>query len=82
MAEHDAERAGSEEGREPLPAEGTAVPEDGTGTGAGTGTGPQDAAAARTAPPGGDEGDEGDGSDRSVDEKAAWEAIVAGYGEE
>ncbi|MFD4757619.1 hypothetical protein ACFWOJ_01620 [Streptomyces sp. NPDC058439] len=82
MAEHDAERAGSEEGREPLPAEGTAVPEDGTGTGAGTGTGPQDAAAARTAPPDGDGGDEGDGSDRSIDEKAAWEAIVAGYGEE
>ncbi|MCX4786178.1 MULTISPECIES: hypothetical protein [unclassified Streptomyces] len=80
MAEHDAERAGSEEGREPLPAEGTAVPEDGTGTGAGTG--PQDAAAARTAPQGGDGGDEGDGSDRSIDEKAAWEAIVAGYGEE
>ncbi|MFF2411145.1 hypothetical protein [Streptomyces sp. NPDC058092] len=74
MAEHDAERAGSEEGREPLPAEGTAVPEDGTDTG----TAPQDAAAARTAPPGGD----GDGPDRSMDEKAAWEAIVAAYGEE
>lgn len=32
MAEHDAERAGSEEEREPVPAEGAAVvPEDGTG---------------------------------------------------
>ncbi|WP_406449256.1 hypothetical protein OG782_09505 [Streptomyces sp. NBC_00876] len=29
MAEHDAERAGSEEEREPLPAEGAAVPDDG-----------------------------------------------------
>ncbi|MFJ1612930.1 hypothetical protein ACIODT_29905 [Streptomyces sp. NPDC088251] len=86
MAEHDAERAGSEEGREPPPAEGTAVPEDSTGTdtdtGAGTdageGTGPQDAAAARTAPPGAD----GDLPDRSIDEDAAWKAIVAGYGDE
>ncbi|MFF8912610.1 hypothetical protein ACF08M_04605 [Streptomyces sp. NPDC015032] len=71
MAEHDAERAGSEEGREPLPTEGTPVPEDGTGTG------PQDAAAARTAP-----GADGDRPEPSVDENAAWEAIVAGYGDE
>ncbi|MFB7212320.1 hypothetical protein [Streptomyces sp. NPDC056255] len=41
MAEHDAERAGSEEEREPLPAEGAAVPED---------------AAAQQAAPGGDGG--------------------------
>ncbi|MEU4261047.1 hypothetical protein ACYCCF_07225 [Streptomyces argenteolus] len=51
MAEHDAERAGSDEEREPRPTEGTAVP-DGT---------------------------EGSGQ---LDEAAAWEAIVAGYGEE
>jgi hypothetical protein len=50
VAEHDAERAGSDEEREPRP-EGTAVPE-----------GPEEA--------------------RPVDEAAAWEAIVAGYGEE
>ncbi|MER7727410.1 hypothetical protein [Streptomyces sp. NPDC096323] len=31
MAEHDAERTGSEEEREPLPAGGTAVPDDGGG---------------------------------------------------
>ncbi|MEV7405415.1 hypothetical protein AB0N93_34120 [Streptomyces sp. NPDC091267] len=30
MAEHDADRAGSEEEREPLPAEGAAVPDDGS----------------------------------------------------
>ncbi|MFI2782290.1 hypothetical protein [Streptomyces sp. ALB3] len=51
MAEHDAERAGSDEEREPRPTEGTAVP------GGTEGAGP-------------------------VDEAAAWEAIVAGYGEE
>ncbi|MFJ8750701.1 hypothetical protein ACIREO_15385 [Streptomyces sp. NPDC102441] len=51
MAEHDAERAGSDEEREPRPTEGTAVPE-----------GTEEA--------------------RPLDETAAWEAIVAGYGEE
>lgn len=51
MAEHDAERAGSDEEREPRPTEGTAVPE-----------GTEEA--------------------RPLDEAAAWEAIVAGYGEE
>ncbi|MER5555337.1 hypothetical protein ABT001_27335 [Streptomyces sp. NPDC002793] len=51
MAEHDAERAGSDEEREPRPTEGTDVPE---GT---------------------------EGASR-LDEAAAWEAIVAGYGEE
>lgn len=51
MAEHDAERAGSDEEREPRPTEGTSVP-DGT----------EEA--------------------RPLDEAAAWEAIVAGYGEE
>lgn len=51
MAEHDAERAGSDEEREPRPSEETAVPD-----------GPQE--------PG------------PIDEAAAWEAIVAGYGEE
>uniref|UniRef100_A0AAU3H152 Uncharacterized protein n=1 Tax=Streptomyces sp. NBC_01401 TaxID=2903854 RepID=A0AAU3H152_9ACTN len=51
MAEHDAERAGSDEEREPRPTEGTAVPE-----------GTEEA--------------------RPIDEAAAWEAIVAGYGEE
>ncbi|MER5614354.1 hypothetical protein [Streptomyces sp. NPDC002215] len=69
MAEHDAERAGSEEEREPLPAEGAVVPDDGTG--------PQDAAAQQAAP-------DGDGSrpEPPVDEDAVWKAIVAGYGEE
>ncbi|GGY92806.1 hypothetical protein [Streptomyces nitrosporeus] len=52
MAEHDAERAGSDEEREPRPTEET------------------------TAAPGG-----ADGAPR-LDEAAAWEAIVAGYGEE
>lgn len=51
MAEHDAERAGSDEEREPRPTEGAAVPEGTEGT-------------------------------RPLDEAAAWEAIVAGYGEE
>ncbi|MFD4034919.1 hypothetical protein ACFWVP_31545 [Streptomyces sp. NPDC058637] len=51
MAEHDAERAGSDEEREPRPTEGAAVPE-------GTEEGGQ------------------------IDEAAAWEAIVAGYGDE
>ncbi|MEV7235171.1 hypothetical protein AB0N06_14670 [Streptomyces sp. NPDC051020] len=61
MAEHDAERAGSEEEREPRPTEGTALPEDGAG--------------APHAPGGPGQGD-------ALDEDAAWEAIVAGYGEE
>ncbi|MET7364238.1 hypothetical protein ABZS61_00160 [Streptomyces sp. NPDC005566] len=51
MAEHDAERAGSDEEREPRPTEGAAVPES-----------TEDV--------------------RPLDEAAAWEAIVAGYGEE
>ncbi len=51
MAEHDAERAGSDEEREPRPTEGTAVPDDTS-------------------------------KDRPIDEAAAWEAIVAGYGDE
>ncbi|MEE1741026.1 hypothetical protein PUR49_31655 [Streptomyces sp. BE147] len=57
MAEHDAERTGSDEEREPRPVEGAAVP-GGTGSAEGA--------------PGG----------RPVDEDAAWQAIVAGYGEE
>ncbi|WP_326765127.1 hypothetical protein OG978_11585 [Streptomyces sp. NBC_01591] len=69
MAEHDAERAGSEEEREPLPAEGASVPDDSTG--------PQDAAA-REASPGAD----GSRSEPPADEDAVWQAIVAGYGEE
>ncbi|MFE2935230.1 hypothetical protein [Streptomyces sp. NPDC059278] len=69
MAEHDAERAGSEEEREPLPAEGAAVPDDGAG--------PQDGAAQQSAP-----GADGGLPEPSVDEDAAWQAIVAGYGEE
>ncbi|WP_069172460.1 hypothetical protein [Streptomyces griseus] len=51
MAEHDAERAGSDEEREPRPTEGAGVP-----------GGPEEV--------------------RPLDEAAAWEAIVAGYGEE
>ncbi|MFE3517335.1 hypothetical protein [Streptomyces sp. NPDC059166] len=51
MAEHDAERAGSDEEREPRPTDNTSVPEG----------------AERAEP---------------LDEAAAWEAIVAGYGEE
>ncbi|MEU0832114.1 hypothetical protein [Streptomyces sp. NPDC005969] len=61
MAEHDAERAGSEEEREPRPTEGAALPEDGAG--------------APHVPGGPGQGD-------ALDEDAAWEAIVAGYGEE
>ncbi|MFF1463626.1 hypothetical protein [Streptomyces sp. NPDC058330] len=52
MAEHDAERTGSDEEREPRPTEGTAAVPEGT---------------EEVAP---------------LDEAAAWEAIVAGYGEE
>lgn len=83
MAEHDAERAGSEEGRESLPPEGAALPAEGAALPAeGTavpddGTGAQDTAA-HTAPPGA----EGERPDRSIDEDAAWKAIVAGYGDE
>ena len=51
MAEHDADRAGSDEEREPRPTEGADVPESTEGA-------------------------------RPLDEAAAWEAIVAGYGEE
>ncbi|MFJ2894701.1 hypothetical protein ACIO87_07435 [Streptomyces sp. NPDC087218] len=77
MAEHDAERADGEEereslpaeGREPLPAEGAAVPDDGTG--------PQDAPAQKAPPVSG-----GDRPGPGLDEDAAWQAIVAGYGEE
>lgn len=77
MAEHDAERAGGGEEREPLPAEGAALPAEGT-TVPDDGTGPQDAAA-QPVPPDAD----GDRSaDPSIDEDAAWQAIVAGYGEE
>ncbi|MFH8475150.1 hypothetical protein [Streptomyces sp. NPDC018000] len=76
MAEHDAERAGSEEGREPLPAEGAALPAEGAAVPE-DGTDPLDAAA-RKVPPGAD----GERSGRSIDEDAVWKAIVAGYGEE
>ncbi|MGW2176977.1 hypothetical protein ACWCXX_02565 [Streptomyces sp. NPDC001732] len=77
MAEHDAERAGGEEereslpaeGREPLPAEGAAVPDDGTG--------PQDTPAQK-----GPSVSEGERPGPALDEDAAWKAIVAGYGEE
>ncbi|MFF9505732.1 hypothetical protein ACF1BU_08070 [Streptomyces sp. NPDC014724] len=77
MAEHDAERAGGGEEREPLPAEGAALPAEGT-TVPDDGTGPQDAPA-QPAPPDAD-GDRP--ADPSIDEDAAWQAIVAGYGEE
>ncbi|MFB6985801.1 hypothetical protein ACFC0C_33850 [Streptomyces sp. NPDC056178] len=77
MAEHDAERAGGGEEREPLPAEGAALPAEGA-TVPDDGTGAQDAAA-QPVPPDAD-GDRP--ADPSVDEDAAWQAIVAGYGEE
>ncbi|MGW1107171.1 hypothetical protein [Streptomyces sp. NPDC002540] len=77
MAEHDAERAGGGEEREPLPAEGAALPAEGT-TVPDDGTGAQDAAA-QPVPPDTD-GDRP--ADPSIDEDAAWQAIVAGYGEE
>ncbi|MFE6680140.1 hypothetical protein [Streptomyces sp. NPDC057729] len=77
MAEHDAERAGGGEEREPLPTEGAALPAEGT-TVPDDGTGAQDAAA-QPVPPDAD-GDRP--ADPSVDEDAAWQAIVAGYGEE
>ncbi|MBW5257633.1 hypothetical protein, partial [Streptomyces poriferorum] len=66
MAEHDAERTGSEEEREPLPAGGTAVPDEEGGAPA-----PENLPA-----PAGAEGE------RPVDEDAVWKAIVEGYGEE
>ncbi|MEU2245826.1 hypothetical protein [Streptomyces sp. NPDC019224] len=68
MAEHDAERAGSEEEREPLPVEGAAVADEG-------GAPAPEAPEAPAAPAPG----EGEGP---LDEEAAWRAIVAGYGEE
>ncbi|MFJ1828134.1 hypothetical protein ACIO6T_01765 [Streptomyces sp. NPDC087532] len=77
MAEHDAERAGGGEEREPLPAEGAALPAEGT-TVPDEGTGAQDAAA-QPVPP---DADGGRPADPSADEDAAWQAIVAGYGEE
>ncbi|MFH9263640.1 hypothetical protein ACH4KN_05155 [Streptomyces sp. NPDC017546] len=64
MAEHDAERTGSDEEREPRPTESAAVPE---------GTRPEGARP---------EGTEGAEQERTVDEDAAWAAIVEGYGEE
>ncbi|MCG7525218.1 hypothetical protein MHW47_12300 [Streptomyces sp. OfavH-34-F] len=67
MAEHDAERAGSEEEREPLPVEGAAVADDDGGGGAA----PEAPAAPAAAEP-----------EKPLDEEAAWQAIVAGYGEE
>ncbi|WUS96602.1 hypothetical protein OHA46_07855 [Streptomyces sp. NBC_00708] len=66
MAEHDAERAGSEEEREPLPVEGAAVADDG-------GSAVPEAPAAPAA---------GEGDGGPLDEEAVWKAIVAGYGEE
>ncbi|MFD7868333.1 hypothetical protein [Streptomyces sp. NPDC057682] len=66
MAEHDAERTGSEEEREPLHAAGAAVPDEEGGAPAAP---PADPAPA-------------DGPERGIDEEAAWKAIVAGYGEE
>ncbi|MFJ9677342.1 hypothetical protein ACIRP2_04700 [Streptomyces sp. NPDC101194] len=77
MAEHDAERAGGGEEREPLPAEGAALPAEGTAV-PDDGTGAQDAAAQPV--PADAEGDRS--ADPSIDEDAAWQAIVAGYGEE
>lgn len=66
MAEHDAERTGSEEEREPLPAGGTGVPDEDGGV-----------PAPETPPaPAGAEGE------HPVDEDAVWKAIVAGYGQE
>ncbi|MFF2325885.1 MULTISPECIES: hypothetical protein [unclassified Streptomyces] len=84
MAEHDAERTSGEEGHEPRPAEGTAAPAEGTSVPDGgtavpdDGAGPPDAAAP-TAPSGAETDTD---TDRTVDEDAAWQAIVAGYGEE
>ncbi|THA60680.1 hypothetical protein E6P78_26755 [Streptomyces sp. A0958] len=71
MAEHDAERTGSEEEREPLPAEGVA---DGGGAAVADGGG-----AAVADAPAAAAGGEGE---KPLDEEAAWQAIVAGYGEE
>ncbi|MFF9348673.1 hypothetical protein [Streptomyces sp. NPDC014734] len=96
MAEHDAERAGSEEGREPLPAEGTARPAEGAvpsaagASGAGTaapddgGTSPDPAekVPAEKAPADDRSGGPGEPAGGRIDEAAAWKAIVAGYGEE
>ncbi|MEV6160426.1 hypothetical protein AB0L71_00575 [Streptomyces sp. NPDC052052] len=82
MAEQDAERAGGEEGREPRPAEGAALPAEGAAV-PDDGAAPQDAAA-RAVPSGAedDRPDMTDRADRTIDEDAAWQAIVAGYGEE
>ncbi|MFB7915080.1 hypothetical protein [Streptomyces sp. NPDC056061] len=91
MAEHDAERTGSEEGREPLSAGGTARPAEGVGPSAagasGTGTGAPDDGTpspdpAGKAPDDDNSGGSGGPADERIDEDAAWQAIVAGYGEE
>ncbi|MEW1626374.1 hypothetical protein AB0387_02925 [Streptomyces sp. NPDC089173] len=66
MAEHDAERTGSDEEREPRPTESAAVPEGTT----------------KPAVPEGAEPEKKPDEERVIDEDAAWAAIVAGYGEE
>ncbi|OKJ31876.1 hypothetical protein AMK22_25395 [Streptomyces sp. CB01580] len=122
MAEHEAERTGGEDGRESLPAEGTARPVEGVapeaadtpapgdGRRGGDRTDARDAAPSSAPAPaekasadagrpdddgrgegpdddGRGEGPDDDGrgegpGDGRLDEDAAWNAIVAGYGEE
>ncbi|MER6503493.1 hypothetical protein ABT218_30100 [Streptomyces sp. NPDC001455] len=102
MAEHEAERTGGEDGRESLPAEGTARPVEGVAPEAADAPGdgrrggdrtdardagpssapaPAEKASADAGPPDGPGPGEGPDNER-LDEDAAWQAIVAGYGEE
>ncbi|MEU3652684.1 hypothetical protein AB0E67_07495 [Streptomyces sp. NPDC032161] len=104
MAEHEAERTGGEDGRESLPAEGTARPVEGVApeaadtpapgdgrrggdrtdardAGPSSAPAPAEKASAHAGPPDGPGPGEGP-DDGRLDENAAWQAIVAGYGEE
>ncbi|MER7043205.1 hypothetical protein ACIOHB_11090 [Streptomyces microflavus] len=80
MAEHDAERTGSDEEREPRPTESAAVPE-GTKAAVPEGAGAE-GTGAEGAGPDGTGPEKRPEEERAIDEEAAWAAIVAGYGEE
>ncbi|MFB6906231.1 hypothetical protein [Streptomyces bacillaris] len=82
MAEHDAERTGSDEEREPRPTESAAVPE-GTKPASAEGAGPEATAPEKAAEKAPEKAPEAKADEeRVLDEEAAWAAIVAGYGEE
>ncbi len=80
MAEHDAERTGSDEEREPRPTESAAVPE-GTKPASAEGAGPEATAPEKAAEKAPEKAPETKADEeRVLDEEAAWAAIVAGYG--